>query len=420
MDDVIEIDIKKIIRKLLGKWYWIVGSAFVVGLATFLIFFLKPDVFESKVMVALIQPRYEANFNSDITTSDITSPTEAFIKNAVLTNEIVAQLFQIWVGSETKDVTIDAFTEQNLTVSLEGKGTIVNLSVKSDTAEKAAELANLWGELAVKQINSTYFGIDQEQVTYFETQLAEAITARNNSSNALVEFAATDISSYLGIQLTNLNAQVGDTIQRKKVLESAVFDVLGILDSIKGTQPEALVRQGDLLNFTLVQTRVYGSPVVAGLASSPMQLQLGWDTGTDELTNAEFTQAMQSWNDVLQSQIDELALLNEDLASQVTSLQSQIKSINLERSLLETDYSLNEDTYKNIKTKLEEVQLNIQTADGNAKVLSTAIPPAEALPHNTVKNTLIAAVAAGVLSVFAVLLLDWWKSEDDLIEEPKA
>lgn len=420
MDDVIEIDIKKIIRKLLGKWYWIVGSAFVVGLATFLIFFLKPDVFESKVMVALIQPRYEANFNSDITTSDITSPTEAFIKNAVLTNEIVAQLFQIWVGSETKDVTIDAFTEQNLTVSLDGKGTIVNLSVKSDTAEKAAELANLWGELAVKQINSTYFGIDQEQVTYFETQLAEAITARNNSSNALVEFAATDISSYLGIQLTNLNAQVGDTIQRKQVLESAVFDVLGILDSIKGTQPEAPVRQGDLLNFTLVQTRVYGSPVVAGLANSPIQLQLGWDTGTDELTNAEFTQAMQSWNDVLQSQIDELALLNEDLASQVTSLQSQIKSINLERSLLETDYSLNEGTYKNIKTKLEEVQLNIQTAEGNAKVLSSAIPAEESVPHNTVKNTLIAVVAAGVLSVFVVLLLDWWKTEDEPAEETKA
>ena len=238
MDDVIEIDIKKIIRKLLGKWYWIVGSAFVVGLATFLIFFLKPDVFESKVMVALIQPRYEANFNSDITTSDITSPTEAFIKNAVLTNEIVAQLFQIWVGSETKDVTIDAFTEQNLTVSLDGKGTIVNLSVKSDTAEKAAELANLWGELAVKQINSTYFGIDQEQVTYFETQLAEAITARNNSSNALVEFAATDISSYLGIQLTNLNAQVGDTIQRKKVLESAVFDVLAYLTPSRAPNPK--------------------------------------------------------------------------------------------------------------------------------------------------------------------------------------
>lgn len=420
MDDYLEIDLKKIIRTLFDKKFWIIGVTLAIGLAVFLFFFLKPDEFESKAMIALIQPRYEAQFDSDITTTDPAMPGEALITNAALSNEIVQQLFTEWSEPQKDEMSLDSFKENALKVSLESKGAVVTLSVKANTPEEAARLANLWADLTTKLLNSTYYGIDEAQVVYFQDQLEQAKLARDTSSNALVEFAATDISNYLGIQLSNIDAQVGDTLQRKQLFEAAVFDIQGLLDYLPDADPEASVRQNDLLNFTLIQTRVYGSPVVTGLAGSPTQLQLAYQASNESITYREFVATLKDWIIVLDASIAELDVTNQALAAQVTALQSQINNIQMDRSLLETDYDLNESTYKTLKTKLEEVLLNFDPSRGNAQVLSKAIPPEESLPHGTVKNTLIAMVAGIILSSIAVLLLNWWKTEDILLEETKA
>lgn len=189
------------------------------------------------------------------------------------------------------------------------------------------------------------------------------------------------------------------------------------MDYIPGDNPDAPVRQKDLINFTLIQTRVYASPVVTGLTGSPAQLQLSYQTSTEGITYRKFVATLNDWIEVLNTSIEELDLSNEALSSEVTDLRSQIEAIDLERSLLELNYSLNESTYKTLRTKLEEVQFNIDAEGGPLQVLSVAIPPEEALPHNTVRNTLIAMVAAGVLAVIAVLLLDWWKSDKETEEE---
>lgn len=407
MDDYLEIDLKKIIKKLLAKWFWILGVTLAVGLAAFFFFFQEPDVFEAKAMIALIQPRYEAHFDSNITTANPAMPGEELITNVALSNEIVQKLFPEWSAPQKAEI------------SLESKGAVVILSVKSDTPEEAAELANLWADLTIKQLNSTYYGIDDAQVGYFQDQLEQAKLARGQSSDALVKFASTDLSNYLKIQLGNINAQVG-TLQKKQALEAAIFDVQGILDYLPGDDPDTLVRQNDLLNFTLIQSRVYASQVVAGLAGSPIQMQLAYQTSTEGTTYRDFTAILKEWIVVLNASIAELDVTNAPLSAEVTALQSQIKDIQMERSLLETDYNLNESTYKTLKTKLEEVLLNFNPERGNAQVLSRAIPPVGSLPDGTVKNTLIAMVAGMILSIIAVLLLDWWKAEDKPLEETKA
>jgi len=420
MDDYLEIDIKKLIKNLLSRWQWIIGVTLLAGIAVFLMLYLKEDTFEAKAKIALIQPRFEAQFNSNITTSDIEMPSEGFITNAVMSNDILVELFAAWSNPEKNEIPLEKFAENNLSVSLESKGAIVTLISKAKTPEEAAELANLWAELAVKQINSTYYGIDVDKVAYFQEQMELAKTARLESGDALVEFAAKDNSNFLQIELNNLNAKAGDTLQRRMVLEAAESDVMGILDYLQGYDLDAIARQSDMLNFTLIQSRVYGSPVVTGLAGSPIQLQLVVNSTDDQLTNREFIETLNNWTEMLRSEIVALQEEHAALISEITSLQSTIKAIQQERSLLETDYSLNESTFKTLKTKLEEVTLNIDTADGNAKLLSEALPPQEAIPHNTVRNTLIALIAAGVLTSIAILLIDWWKTDEKSEKERRA
>lgn len=420
MNDYLEIDIKKLLKSLLSRWYWIIGVTLLVGITVFLMFFLKKDAFEAKSIIALIQPRFEAEFNSNITTSDLTMPSEGFITNAVTSNDILLELFAAWSNPEKNDIPLEKFAENNLNVELESKGAIVTLIVKAETPEEAASLANHWAELAIKQINSTYFGIDVDQVAYFQEQMEIAKAARLESGNALVEFAAKDNSNYLQIELDNINAKAGDILQRRAVLEAAESDVMGILDYLQGYDLDAIARQSDLLNFTLIQSRVYSSPVVNGLADSPIQLQLVASSTDEQLTNREFTETLNNWTEVLRSEIAALQEEHAALITEITALQSTIKAIQQERSLLETDYSLNESTFKTLKTKLEEVTLNIDTADGNAKLLSEALPPQESVPHNTVRNTLIASIAAGVLTSIVILLIDWWKTDEEAEKEPKA
>lgn len=148
-------------------------------------------------------------------------------------------------------------------------------------------------------------------------------------------------------------------------------------------------------------------------------MQLAYETSSQGMTYRDFLATLTDWIVVLNASIAELDVTNDSLAAQVTAHQSQIKNIRMECSLLETDYSLNESTYKTLKTKLEEVLLNFDPLRGNAQVLSKAIPPEESLPHGTVKNTLIAMVAGGILSSIVALLLNWWKTEDILVKETK-
>lgn len=420
MEDYLEIDIKKIIKKLISKWYWIFGAALLIGVSTFLFFFLKKDIYESKSMIALVQPRFQAEFGSDITTSDLTMPSEGFLTDAVMSNEIVQELFSAWTNPEKDEIPLEKFVKNNLSVTLNSKGAVVVLAAKAETAQEATDLANLWAELAVKQINTTYYGIDADQVVYFEEQIESAKLAYDTSGDALVEFAAKDNSDYLQIQLNNINAKVGDTIQRRMVLEAAESDVIGMVEYLGNYEPEAIVRPSDLLNFTLIQSRVYGSPVVSGLAGSPIQLQLVAESTGEDITNQEFIEVLNGWSATLRTKMLNLDEENIALVSEITELQSVIKEIHQERSLLETDYSLNESTYKTLKTKLEEVRINIDSTDSNAKMLSVALPPEEAIPHNTVRNTLIALIAATILASIAILLIDWWKTDKEPEEEAQA
>lgn len=219
MDDYLEIDLKKIIQTLFDKKIWIIGVTLAIGLAIFFFFFLKPDEFESKAMIALIQPRYQAQFGSDIATNVPAIPSEALITNTALGNEFVQKLFLAWSEPQKDEMSLVNFSEDYLKISLENKGAVVILSVKASTPEEAARLANFWADLTTKLLNSTYYGIDEAQVVYFQNQLGQAKLARDTSSDAIVEFAAMDTSDYLNIQLANINAKVADILQRKQVLE---------------------------------------------------------------------------------------------------------------------------------------------------------------------------------------------------------
>lgn len=420
MDDYLEIDIKEILKKLISKWYWIIGAALLIGLATFFFFYLKKDVYESKAIIALVQPRFQAKFDSDITTLERSMPSEIFLIETVTNNEIAQELISAWSNSEKNNISLESFVKNRLNVTLESKGAIILLAVRAETAQEAADLANLWAELAVKQINTAYYGIDADQVGYFEDQIEIAKLEFAESGDVLIEFAANDNSHYLQIQLDNTNARVSDTLQRRMVLEAAESDVMGMVQYLGAYDREAIVRPSDLLNFTLIQSRVYGSPVVSGLAGSPIQLQLVAESTGEDITNREFIEVLNGWTATLRTEMVNLDEENRTSASKITELQSAIKEIQQERSLLETDYNLNKTTYTTLKTKLEEVRLNIDSADSNAKILSMAIPPQGAIPHNTVRNTLIALIAASVLSSIAILLIDWWKSEKKTEEEAQA
>lgn len=99
------------------------------------------------------------------------------------------------------------------------------------------------------------------------------------------------------------------------------------------------------------------------------------------------------------------------MSTEIIELQTQIKELENESNLLTLDYQRQKDIHDILATKYEEVRLTVPSGtSGYVNLVSKAsIPePEDRLPHNTIRNTLVAVLAGGVLGIAAIVIWDWW------------
>lgn len=407
MDDVIEIDLRKIILTLFRYRFWITGFGLLAGLAVFLFFFLQPRMYEATAVIALTKPRYIPNFDPRYQTVTTTTLTNKVAMDVARSDEIAIYVFDSWNEPDKELSQRRAFRENNMIAKAGSDPSVITLTIRVKSPEEAARLANLWAQRVVERLNTLYSGQDQSQLTFFEAQIAIAQQNLRKAENTLAEFEGRNSVRVLQTQLDLLILRQRELLWRKQQIELLQQDgqaLLAEVNNLMNSVPAEL--QTRLL---VLQLRQYGNPVSADSGSAAFsQFQLALPAAFASQSVGEFRLAVEQWLNGLENQAREIENLLAEYPQNLTELQNQIETLNQERERLDLERNIAADTYATLKRKYQEVRISMDDSTGDAKIASRALPPIRPASRGVVTYTLVAAVAGIAIAAAFVLIRDWW------------
>ena len=430
MDDVIEIDLRKIIKDLLVNWKWIVGFTLLAGAAAFAFSQLQPRVYSATALIAITRPRYLPNFDEQYQTVNNNPPTSNAIIDLANSDEIFRGLYQEWQSPRKANTTPREFLERYLNASAGKDPATVVLKVTADTSEEAAKLANAWAESTAQRANQLFSGTGGSQVEDFKAQVDAVEKNLSAAEAALADFESRNQISVLNNQLASLLAQQTDALRRQRLIEITIGDVKGLAAQMDGLSDGSLAPNSLQTDFLVLQLRIYNDPnlvsttnrtndnSLGGASSLQFQIpnqssvpvQLPDQSSIQSITKSVFVSRMDAWTSALETQSTDLQATLSRLTSQITALQKQIQDLSNQKERLTRDLTNTQAIYSTLLIKYEEVKITSSAMYGNAQVASAATAPIKPDSRNTVRNTIIGLVAGGLLSMFGVLALKWWKS----------
>ncbi len=260
MNDIVEIDLRKIIKDLLVSWKWIVGIMLLVGAAAFLYSYLQPRTYSARALIAITRPRYLPNFDETYQTINNNPPTSNAIIDVATSDEIVHDLYALWQSPFKKDTTPREFLEKNLKAAVGSDPSIVVLKVNADTAEEAASLANTWAQETASRANQLYSGTGGGQVEDFQAQVDAVEKTLSAAEAALREFKSKDQISILNNQLSSLLAEQADLLRKQRLIETTISDVNGLVAQMDGASDSAAIPTSIQTNYSVLQLRIYNDP----------------------------------------------------------------------------------------------------------------------------------------------------------------
>lgn len=414
MENNLEIDLREIVKKILAKWYWVILAGFVIGLVTFLISFLQPDVYKVTTQFILTEPLYNASFESQYQTTELDRPSEGVIRSIVLNDEIASALYDMWASDSKNGTTLLEFKADHLSTKIGDDGVLVSLIVETQSREQSAEIANTWVDLAIDAVNNTYYGFETDQVGTLKDQMTEALAEVDVASQRLIDFTGSDTSKVLTGELNNFLATQTENNNTIRAIRAAQANVQALVQVLQQEPVTGVVDPDYRLSFLLIQAKVLNA---SNPENSSTELNIDYSGQGSDKTVGEFIDMVENWATAMSDQVTALENENVSLSTDITELQTQIKALENEASALSTDYQRQLGIYNILATKYDEVRLTIpEGTSGYVNLISKAsVPePDDRLPHNTIRNTLIAAIAGGIIGIAVILVCDWWR----FYEEP--
>jgi succinoglycan biosynthesis transport protein ExoP len=431
MDDVIEIDLRKIIKDLLASWKWIVGFTLLVGLAAAAFSLLQPRTYSTSALIAITKPRYLPNFDEQYQTINNNPPTGNTIIDLATSDEIVRALYELWQSPDKADTTPREFLEQNLQAKAGGDPSIVVLKVVADTPEEAAKLANAWAQSTASRANELFSGTDGSHVADFLAQVDEAEQNLAEAEAALTDFESRNQVSMLNNQLASLLADQADALRKQRLIQTTIDDANGLAAQMETQTDGSAVPSSLQTNFLVLQMRIYNDSNAASstintnqanqaaAGASALQIQipnqvsgspvtLPDQTVAQTITKSAFVSRIEAWTSTLEAQSAELGASQSRLSAQVTGLQQQIQEQNSEKGRLTVVYKNAQDVYATLRLKLEEVKITSSELYGNVQVASGAAAPVKP------DSRLIGLYFGGglltglILSFVFMILKNWW------------
>lgn len=396
-------DVRKYVHILVKNVWWIV--AFTVGFAILgvVVALLFPDSYRATAIAAVTQARNELRFDPRIeTVTDFDLNYQSFTTLAT-SDTIIQELY----NSLNPDPEVFA-TPQELRDNLaaEVRSDLILFTASADDPEMAAEIVNEWLSIFVLSANQIYNTQNQDQILFFETQLADARSELDQSQELLADFEARNRESFFSNRLSALRDSLTTYTDRQQSLLILQRDLASLIDQLgaqPSSQPAPISVQYSVLQL---QNRAYQDTSVADV-----QVQIS-DNGENSPTIGAQTQQLQALVEVVAGQLEELDSSITDLEPQIQETQMLLQQTVNEKENLTQNLSIARSTYNTLANKVEEARIAAQDTSGRVRPASTALPPIRSSAPGLALLLIAGAAIGFLLSTVGVLLLSWWRETE--------
>jgi uncharacterized protein involved in exopolysaccharide biosynthesis len=403
-----EIDLREYIDVIRRRWRLIVGVTLVAVIAAGGVSFLLPPTYEAASIVLITEPRYQMEFEPRFETVEGWQPAynafpELAASDGVL--QTVVEAYRPSPAAGIEDWRLNALKKMTEATS-EGDPSLVKLKVSCRAAEDAAGIANVWADEVVERGNRIY-NEGEEDVAFFENQLAQAEQALENAEQALISFQARDRASIVNTQLNSLRQSQSDYLADQRAIAYLDQDIQGLRDQLAQQADEGPASLGDELTSLFLQIKAFNAQ-----ASAPIELQISTVESLTQKSRREQVAFLENLKRTLQAKSSAIDDRLTDLEPEILDLQEELQQIRTEEHRLQRAKDVAEETYMSLSRKLEEARISAQESSGILQVGSHAAVPEEPAGPNTKLNLAVAGALGLMVGVFGVFFLEFMEEDE--------
>jgi len=398
-----EIDLREYVRVLLRWWKWIVGVTAVAAAVALVVGLLLPPAYEATALVVVTKPRYTMQFDPRIETSaEAQPPYKAY--PALAMSDAVLEALRAQV--DLPKVKTLADLREMVSAKLGDDPSVVQLTVRTESAQDASRIADAWATIFVARANEVYGSASEEQVRFFEGQMEQARSLLDKAEQALAEFQKRNEAGVLEQQRAAAANALSADLAEKTRLEQVTRRARALQESLSSQTATARAPVADALTALLIEAQAFGVR-----DDSQLQLQLSEGLAASAESVGDLSASLERLITTLNEQGAKLDAHIASLQPQILALQGKIREINAEGDRLTRERDVARDTYTSLAHKVDETRIAAQDTSREIQLVSKpAVPDKPAAAHR-LTTVAIAAAAALMLAVFGVFAVEWWRGE---------
>jgi uncharacterized protein involved in exopolysaccharide biosynthesis len=399
-----DIDLRAYLSILLRHWKLIVGLTLIAGLGAFVVSSVQPASYQASAVVLVTQPRYQMQFDPRFETANGWQPAYRAFPTLATSDGTLLEVIAGYVP--TAQAQIDNWRLSVLKKMVEafsgGDPSLVVLRVESVSPQDAMGIANVWADVLTERGNELYGGNEQD-VAFFEEQLAAAGEALDASDGALVAFEARNQSKIIAAQLESHQQAQADQLLAQRTIASIVQDIQGLRDQLAEQPSGQASSPADSLTALLLQIKAFNAQ-----AETPIQLQIDSTEALSGKTQEEQVAFLDDLVDTLQTRSAEIDEQLVQLEPEILALQQELQETNVEHERLVRAQELARETYMTLARKLDEARIAAQEQNGTLQVGSYAAVPVEPVGPRRIFNSAVAALLGLMVGILIAFAIEFW------------
>ena len=399
-----EIDLRYYIGVLMRHWRLIAAVTLLAGIVALAVSFFSPAKYQATALVLVTRPLYQIQFAPAIQNLSETSAAQQLLSGKaaldLATSDALLQQLLLQVGDRlSADERNPVSLREMLKAKAGGDPSIINLSVTTGDAQQAAQVADTWASLYVRQVNDVY-GQSADQLKFFEGQLAQARNDLDKADQVLVEFQKRNDSAILQAQLSAKQSALGNYLGMNESLIVLQQNVKNLQDQLARRPADSPSSLGDDLAQLMLQVNAFS----AQASSLPIQLQMPNSGRLSDRTVGQQAAYLGDLAKAIESKQAEVKKQAEALPVEIRALQGQIQEANTEAARLTRQRDLAQSVYTTLAQKVKETGISSQDTSGRVRVASSAVAPERPMNKKLLTYTalgLVLGLMAIVIGVFA-------------------
>ena len=401
-DQYEEFDLRPFVELLLQHWKFIVGTAVIFAITTLIISqFMQPE-YQATALLVETAPQDDIQFDPRIVSADSESGdrTHAYISIATSDDALQRLLDNIEPPLE------DAATIEDIRKIVHAESNkdsqIVELSVTYNDSKRAAEVVNIWAEQFVVNVNEIYSQQGDEQLTFFENQLAQIRISQEDAEEQLISFQSRNVASTLSNELSALNTAQSRYLAEANNLVLLMENITNFRNQLS-EQSEPL-SMADQLTALSLQTQLFDAQ-----AGFPIQLQMDAEIFLGETDRNAQIKRLDALLATIEYQQGQIAEALTALTPQILKLQEEKQILATERDGLNQEKSILDETVITLARKIEEERITSQNTSSGVRLVSKAAIPEKTENSSSLVSAFLAAVIGVMFAVGFIFARDWWQ-----------